>query len=256
VYESTGVLNQNQWNTNVSSRFYKNLTLFTLYVLNFAKSNTDGPATFPSNPFDDTVDYGPSVLDERHRFVLGAAIVAPHGVQISPYVVARSGTPFNITTGTDMNGDAVLTERPGFSGPLSTTAALLTRFGALDPNPPLGEEILPRNYGRAPGYFTVNVRVSKTIGFGTSKGGGPKGGTPTGGESGIKTLLTDTLTAKAYNLSFSLSVRNLLNRTNLATPTGNLTSPIFGTATSLADTYAPAPGAGNRRVEVQARLKF
>ena len=252
LYESTGVLNQNQLNTNVNSRFYKNVTLFALYVLNYANSNTDGSATFPANPFDESAEYGRSVLDERHRFVMGASILAPHGLQFNPYVVARSGTPFNITTGTDTNGDTLLTERPALAAHLNSPGAVLTTFGALDPNPLPGEEIIPRNYGRTPGYFTVNLRVSRTFGFGRS--GPPKGGTEK--ESGMKAILADTLTARAYNMIFSVSVRNLLNRTNLATPVGSLTSPLFGNATSLADSYVPAPAAGNRRVEIQLRFKF
>lgn len=252
LYESSGILNQNQWNTTVNSRFHRNVTLFVLYVLNYANADTDGPASFPANPYDLSTEYGRSVLDERHRFVLGAAIAAPGKFQLSPYIIARSGTPFNITTGTDLNGDTVLTERPAFALDPTNAGAVITPFGVLDPRPPASEEILPRNYGDAPGSFTVNLRVSRTFGFGPKKGGEPA----SGGASGVKAILTDMLTAQPYNLTFSVSVRNLFDRTNLATPIGTLTSPFFGSATSLADSYAPAPGAGNRRLEVQLRLKF
>ncbi len=240
----------------MNSRFHRNITLFVLYVLNYANSDTDGPASFPANPYDLSTEYGRSVLDERYRFVLGAAIAAPGKFQLSPYIIARSGTPFNITTGTDTNGDGVLTERPAFASDPTNAGVLITPFGVLDPRPTAGEEILPRNYGEAPSSFSVNLRVSRTFGFGSKKGGGPKGDPSSGGASGVKAILTDTLTAKPYNLTFSVSVRNLFNRTNLATPIGILTSPFFGSATSLADSYAPAPGAGNRRVEAQLRLKF
>lgn len=240
VYESSGSLNQGQWNTNVSSRFHQKVTLSALYVLNYANSDTDGPATFPADPYDDSMEYGRSLLDERHRLVLSATIAAPGRFQLSPYVVARSGTPFNITLGRDTNGDTVLTERPALAIHLNNPGTLITRFGALDPNPLPGEEIVPRNYGRAPSYFTVNFRLSRTFGVGPSKSAGSK-------SSGAE---------KPYTLTFSVSVRNLLNRVNPATPVGSLTSPVFARATSLADTYVPAPGAGNRRIEVQSRLKF
>jgi hypothetical protein len=243
VYESSGSLNQSQWNTNASSRLHKSLTLSVLYVLNYATSDTDSPTTFPANPYDDSIEYGRSILDERHRLVLTATIAAPRGFQFSPYIVARGGTPYNITLGRDTNGDTLLTERPALAVHLNSPGTIITRFGALDPNPAPGEEIMPRNYGRAPGYFTVNFKLSKTLGFGTSKSAPSKGAAASG-------------TEKPYNFTLSASARNLLNRVNPATPIGTLTSPLFGTATSLADTYAPAPGAGNRRVEVQLRLKF
>jgi hypothetical protein len=175
--------------------------------------------------------------------VLSATIAAPGGFQFSPYMVARSGTPFNITLGRDVNGDTLLTERPALAIQLNSPATVITRFGALDPNPLPGDEIVPRNYAGTPGYFTVNFRVSRIVSFGKSKGAGAQGA-------------TSSRTEKPYNLTFLVSVRNLLNRVNPAKPVGNLTSPIFGSATSLADAYAPAPEAGNRRVEVQWRLKF
>jgi len=243
VYESSGSLKQIQWNTNVSSRLHQNLTLSVLYVLNAATSDTDGPTTSPANPYDDSAEYGRSILDERHRLVVSATIAAPGGFQFSPYIVGRSGTPYNITAGRDINGDTLLTERPALTANLNSPGTVITRFGALDPNPPPGEEIVPRNSARATGYFAVNAKLTKILGFGTSKAPPPKGGAPSGAE-------------KPYNVTLSVSARNLLNRVNLATPIGNVASPVFGTATSLADTYAPAPGAGNRRVEVQLRLKF
>ncbi|MBI2832892.1 MAG: carboxypeptidase regulatory-like domain-containing protein [Acidobacteria bacterium] len=256
LYESSGTLNQNQWTTNVSSRFHRSVALFVLYVLNRARSDTDGAATFPADPYGESAEYGRSLLDERHRFVLGASIAAPRGFQLSPYIVARSGTPFNITTGSDINGDTLLTERPALAADPNNAGVVITPLGAFNPNPSSDEEMIPRNYGEASSSFTVNLRLSKTVGFGSSKSGGPKGDPASAGATGVKAILTDPLTAKAYNLTFSVSIRNLLNHTNPAIPIGTLTSPLFGRAISLADTYLPAPGAGNRRVDVQVRLRL
>ena len=57
----------------------------------------------------------------------------------------------------------------------------------LDPNPTPDETILPRNFGRGPGSVTVNMRLSKTFGFGPARegsAGGPGGGDPVGGRRG------------------------------------------------------------------------
>lgn len=251
-YESTGILNQYQWNTNVTSRFHPSLTLFAVYVLNYARSTTDGPTTFPADSYSDRAEYGRSVLDERQRLVLGASLAAPGRLLFSPYIAARSGTPFNITTGTDINGDTLLMDRPAFATDLSGAAVVTTGLGAFDTDP-RWEAIIPRNYAVGPGYFTVNLRLSRVFGFGASTSTGRPS---SGGGGAVRAPLSDTLTEKRYNMTLSVTARNLLNRTNPATPIGVLTSALFGRANALADAYKPAPGAGNRRVEVQLRLKF
>jgi len=80
--------------------------------------------------------------------------------------VVASGNPFNITIGRDLNGDALFTERPAFASDLSKPGVIVTKFGAFDPNPTFGAQIIPRNYGQGPGALTANLRVSKTWSFG------------------------------------------------------------------------------------------
>ena len=80
------------------------------------------------------------------------------------------GTSFNITSGLDSNGDGIFTERPTFGvlqnrcSELGLTASYCS-IGSNDPN-----AIIPRNWGQSPSYFSVNLRVGKTIGFGKSAG--------------------------------------------------------------------------------------
>ncbi|MCY0726062.1 hypothetical protein OVW19_30425, partial [Klebsiella pneumoniae] len=50
-------------------------------------------------------DKGPTLRDTRHRFVLSGLVHLPGGVEASTILAAQSGRPFNITTGTDDNGD-------------------------------------------------------------------------------------------------------------------------------------------------------
>ena len=111
---------------------------------------------------------------------------------------------------------------------LISPGVVITRFGALDANPLHGETIIPRDYGEAPSYFTVNLRLSRTFGLGSGK----SGGTGDTGAGVVRAPLPDILTVKRHNLTLSVSARNLLNRTNPATPTGSLTSPFFGIATA------------------------
>jgi hypothetical protein len=58
-----------------------------------------------------------------------------------------------------------------------------------------------------------------------------------------------------YNIRFSVSARNLLNTVNLASPVGNLSSPLFGQSIATGG-FGRGGGAGNRRVELQLRFSF
>ncbi len=107
---------------NLRTRFSK-YSIFGNYSLNDAKSDTDGAGTFPIDQFDLSAEYGRSTLDATHRFVIGGSYDAPYGFRIRPFIVFRSGSPFNITNGIDSNGDTLFTERPTFAQLFLTAAA-------------------------------------------------------------------------------------------------------------------------------------
>ncbi|MBA3442602.1 MAG: TonB-dependent receptor, partial [Pyrinomonadaceae bacterium] len=195
-YESSGRFNQNQLIFNLRSQFNRNVSVFANYALGKANSDTDGVGTFPANPYDLTGEYGRSLLDIRHRFVVGSSVTMPWNVRLSPFVIFRSGVPYNITSGEDLNGDTLFAERPAFATDLADPDVVNTRFGAFDTTPTLGQAIIPRNFGEGPNYFVVNLRASKTLGFGAGAGsgaashgggggrGGRGGGDPFGGGGG------------------------------------------------------------------------
>ncbi len=286
-YESNGILRQSQIITNVSNRLNRNLTIFSFYVFNKAKSDTDGVGSFPSNPLNFASDYGRAYIDTRHRFVLGGSITTKYAFRLSPFVIASSGGPFNITTGRDSNGDSIFNDRPAFGDP-STAGTIVTQFGAFNPTPITGGEIIPRNYGNAPGSFTVNLRLGRTFGFGTRNsaaagagdmgglggpggpggggmrgpgGGGPPGGGMRGGGGGGMRggggMMEGGSSDHRYNVSLSVSARNILNHVNPGAPVGNLSSPLFGQSTYLASGFGPGgSSANNRRLEFQLRFSF
>ncbi len=273
-YESVGVLNQNQMMFNLTSRMNRNFTLFAFYMLNYARSDTDGVATYASNPYNLALDYGRAAIDVRSRFVLGGSFVTKWNLRLSPFIMAHSGAPFDITTGEDNNGDAIFNARPAFADP-TKPGFLVTRFGAFDSNPTPGETIIPRNYGDGPAYFSVNLRASRTFGFGphreaaasnANSGGGPPGGggggRGPGGGGGMRMggpgrgAFGDATTDRRYNLVVGAAARNLFNTTNDGPYIGNLTSTFFGRADSLAGGFGPASAAGNRRLELQVRFMF
>lgn len=281
-YESSGTIRQNQMILNFRSNLSPKFSLFGNYRLGFAKGDTDGANSFPSYTYDFSNDFGRSSFDIRHSFIIGGNFVAPWGVTFNPFIQAMSGRPFNITRGVDSNGDSQLTERPTFGQLRDRCIELnLTNsfcdIGGNDPN-----AILPRNYGQAPSYFAVNMRISRNFGFGGGapvqtadsgrQGGGSIGtggipGTGRGGRGGGGGNrggggFGGGDNRAPYNLNVGVQVTNLFNNVNFNAPVGSLSSSRFGQSTSTAfgfGGFGPGGGFGgglNRRVELQMRFTF
>jgi hypothetical protein len=265
MYESSGLLNQNQLITSVTRRFGAGLSLFGYYAYGRAFSNTDGPGTFPMSQYNLAGEYGRAAMDIRHQGVIGASFLTPLGLRLSPFLLARSGAPFDIVTGHDLTGDGIFTARPAFAADPLAAGVVMSPWGMFNLKPGPGAVTIPRNYGQGPGYFTLNFRLSKTFGFGgTKEGGGHAAGGKHGAgglqsaESGLHNILRDGSTGQRYNLTLSIQVRNILNYMNPGIPVGNLSSPLFGMSTWLASAAGPQSVAAgdNRRIQFQLRFGF
>ena len=173
---------QNQIIASVTAR-YSRFSLSSFYTFNSAKADTSGVTYTPSIAADPGFDYGRATFDIRHRFVLMGNITAPWQLSFAPFLSANSGTPYNITTGSDLTGNNQFNARPTFAASCEQPGAVSTPYGCLDPDPlssPSGasEKIVPYNLGTGPENVSLNLRVSKTIGFGPRTGGeaGSSGG--------------------------------------------------------------------------------
>ncbi|HKP85077.1 MAG TPA: carboxypeptidase regulatory-like domain-containing protein [Blastocatellia bacterium] len=164
-FESTGLSTRHQLNFNVRTGFSRTFTLFAGYTLASTRSDTDSAYTTPANPFDLATEFGRASFDVRNSVFFGGSYLLPFEIRLSPFFVATSGRPFNITTGVDLNRDTSFSDRPAFANP-GDPGAIVTRYGVFNPNPRPGDEIIPRNFGQSPGLVTVNLNVSKTFGFG------------------------------------------------------------------------------------------
>jgi Carboxypeptidase regulatory-like domain len=281
-FESGGVFNQDQFIANFNMRAGTRLTIFSFYMFSHANSNTAGATSFASDPTRGiSADYGRAVFDVRHRVFFGGTVALPHGFRVSPFMVANSGAPFNIITGTDLNGDSIFNDRPAFAS--GTGAGIVdTNFGTFNTSPTPGEAIIPSNFGSSPAQFTLNVRLSKTIGLGPKleaansnpqqqgqggqhapgahgggEGRGPGGGGPggMGGQRGGGGFGGTEKSNQRYSLTFSANARNIFNDVNSAPPIGNLSSGLFGKSTALAGGVFNTQSA-NRRVDLQVMFSF
>jgi hypothetical protein len=263
AYESGGRFRQDQFIANVNARINKRSTLFGYYSWSSAKSDSDGAQTFPGNPYDLASEYGRAGFDVHHRGFMGGTVTGPLGLAFSPFIVIHSGEPFDITTGEDLNGDSVFNDRPAWAADLRRSSVVRTRWGVFDTRPQAGQRIIPRNLGDSPGMFGVNLRVSKSLGFGgkvqsagiAPAGGDTSGGHGPGGGHGPHHGAESSSSDKRYTLTFSVAARNLFNRVNLDTPVGNLSSPVFGQSTSIHGFGHGTPSA-NRTVDLQVRFSF
>jgi hypothetical protein len=280
-FESDGLFNQNQLISNFSVRLGTKVSVFGFYSLGFANGNTAGVGSFPSDQYDLALDYGRTAYDVRHRVVVGGSFSMPKGFRLSPFMMTSSGAPFNITVGQDLNGDSIFGDRPAFAlAGAAGSNIVATKWGTFDTAPKTGETIIPINYGTGPGFFEMNLRLSKTFAFGrraessTSQGGmqgpppgGGRGGPPPGGgglgprglsgsgggPGGPGGPFGSGSTNTRYSLTFSIGARNVFNTVNLGTPVGQLSSPLFGQSNSLAGFFA---NGGNRHVDFQAMFSF
>ncbi|MGB8507560.1 MAG: carboxypeptidase regulatory-like domain-containing protein, partial [Pyrinomonadaceae bacterium] len=175
-YESSGVQNMDQFQLGVNNRFSQAFSIFAFYTYARMRGDTDGPNSFPADYSDLRQEYGRSSFDVHHRFTLGGSIGMPWAkLLLNPIVIANSGRPFNIITGLDTNGDGQFTERPSLAS--NTTCAtrtdqapniVCTPLGTFNLRPAAGEDIIARNFGEGPGFFTVNLRISRQWSFGSS----------------------------------------------------------------------------------------
>lgn len=114
-----------------------------------------------------------------------------------------------------------------------------------------GQQSQGQGASRMGGMIMGGQRGGPGGGGGERGGGFGGGGFGGGGESG-----------RRYSLTVSLNFQNLLNHANLANPTGNLSSRLFGISNSTTGGFAgfglggPGSFAYNRRIDASVRFSF
>src|SRR6202166_2428922 len=282
-YVSEAVFRQNQLITNTNVRLGSKIQLSGYYVLNYANSDTSGVSSFPSNSYDISADYGRASFDTRHRLFLISSFSLPLNFRLSPFMILSSGSPFNLTTTNDLNNDSIFNDRPGLVStatcagvvaPTPPSTTYCTPLGTFDSAPTAGEKITPINYETGPAHAVVNLRLTKTFGFGPKvsrpagnrggDGGGGGGRGMGGGGGGSRGPLfggggglggNSSGSDRRYSLTFGVTARNVFNKVNLANPSGILGSRFFDTPNGLQGSSF-SNSAANRRIDLQATFSF
>ena len=244
-YTSEGIANTQRLTTNFTVRFGTRLFVYGYYQLQSMRSESD--ESFVSNSYNPGADYGRSANDSRHQATIGSALQLPFQLRATTFLRMRSGAPFNITVGQDLNGDSIFNDRPAFATDLTRSSVVATEYGTFDTSPLPGQKIIPANYGQGPALFVVNLNLNKTISFGPATK--PAGAAAAKLAPGQKPHVN-----RRFSLDIGVDAQNLFNQVNLASPVGTLNSSLFGKSIALA-AGSGSTGA-NRIIEISTFFRF
>jgi hypothetical protein len=150
---------------------------------------------------------------------LDGTLHLPFKLDLASQFSARQGRPYNITTGTDANGDGTFNDRPSYAS-ATGPGVYNTPFGLLTTNTVNGD--VPRNRGTMPSVWHLYSNVSRAFSLNPRDANHP------------------------YTLTFNARAANLLNHTN-TTAVGTVLSPTLG---------EPISAEAARRVELGIRFAF
>lgn len=147
---------------------------FYTYGHNFSHDDNERDAStrYAVDPMNLDFDWGRSILDVRHNFVMNGVWSLPWGFQVSPIVTARSGVPLNVTTDSDSATQTPLNDSRGvltlFRNLIGQPNAIVFLGGNGDGNsssdrPWVDGKPFPRNSLSQPWHFNWDLRVSKTV---------------------------------------------------------------------------------------------
>jgi len=211
------------------SNHYQALVSYTL-----SKAQDDTVVSSLSDHYGYVKVQRPGAADRRHRLVVSGIVELPAQLQLSAIGDFRSSLPFGpVTPGLDLNNDTQF-------GTTTTTADLppgvipLSGCRSLNLDAINGfrtaRNLTPVSQVDCPGFANVDVRLSKSLRFGSTRA------------------------------EFIAQLFNIFNRANFNTPSNNISSgndpitgrPLFGTVTSLlANINAPS-----RQAEFAVRFQF
>lgn len=262
IYQFSSDANGNLERFYVNYRVHLGSRLFGFGRLNFEKNygESEGIDHFPSDQYNLRADYGRLTIARPVLFTGGFTWSLPHDFEVSPFLDARSGIPFDITTGTDLNGDTIYNDRPSFAAGPSQGAVVQTAFGTFNTSPGTSPPI-PRNYGTSPGLVWLDIRVAK----GFHVGPRPQASVATAGSGASQTQVQD----RPWDLRFEVEAQNPVNHNNPGVPVGVLgvapcaagqactpvPSAYFGHSLSLSNDFSPNT-ASNRTIFLRTTFTF
>jgi hypothetical protein len=186
MISSGGNSNYNGLGVNLNKRYRKHYQFNLAYTWSHGLDNCPeygiaGGSEYPQDNFNRRAEYGNSLADVRH-VLNGSAVLRPrlqnrflNSNQLAVFLFVRSGTTFNVLSGTDLNRDSRNNDRPYFfgrnigKGPASTqTDARYSRFIPIREGLKAQFTIEAANIFNAPVPDSTTTFINRTYGTGTT----------------------------------------------------------------------------------------
>jgi len=226
--ESTATLHVDSINAGLNINLPKRRAfVFANYAFNRQMSDADGAFSLPANSYDLAAEWSRVTGVPRHIASAVMNTTLTKSLRLAVSTSARSGAPYNVTTGRDDNGDTVFNDRPAGVGRNSLTTA---------------------------GMWDMAARVTYAFGFGEKPAGAGGPGGPQvimvrGGGAGdlLGALGGGGAENKRIRIELFAAASNLSNTVNPIGYSGVMTSPFFG---------KPTAAASARKVDIGMKIGF
>jgi hypothetical protein len=148
--------------TKLERRFRARSQFFVSYT--FTSASDNNPMARYRDPFDPSIEFGPSNFERRHALVASGSIVLPLDITVGVLWTVRSELPWTPTAGVDINKDGFNTDLvPGTTrndGSRNLDLAAINAWRALN-----GRGAIPASQVDSSFINNADVRASKAIRF-------------------------------------------------------------------------------------------
>jgi len=220
-YQNSGRLRGNLVSFNLDQHDYKRFGLHFRYARqNFRADTADAGIDSPQSSYSDKGESGRAEWSKNNYYTLMGNLNLPWKFELAEEFDAGDGSRYNITTGTDNNGDGDFNDRPAYAsapGP----GVYSTRFGLLTTNTVNGD--VARDLGTMPGPIHLDMNLSRAF------------------------QLNRKDKEDSRTLTFNARSANLLNHTNVTAVNTVLSSSAVG---------QPIAAETPRRIELGVRFTF
>jgi Carboxypeptidase regulatory-like domain/TonB dependent receptor len=221
-YQNSGHLGGNNISFSLDQHDYKWFGLSARYVhLNFKANIADNPLS-PQSSYSNDGDSARVDWLSANNVTMFGNLNLSYGIELSTQFDRSSGHPYDITTGTDNNGDGNFNDRPSYASSSATGSGVYsTQFGLLTSNTVNGN--VSRNLGTMPATMHLDTNLSRAF------------------------ILNPKDKDHPRTLTFNARSANLINHTNVTAVNTILSSGTIG---------QPLTAEAARRIEIGARFSF
>jgi TonB dependent receptor-like, beta-barrel len=164
--QSIGELTYKALMVRLDKRFDNRYLYLLSYTLAEGNGNLASPGTSSriTKAEDAALDWGPAANDRRQVLVASGSVLLPYGVTLGGVWTLRSTLPFSAIAGTDLNGDALVTDYvPGTTRTIGTrdNARMLEAVNTWRTANGLGP--IPESQIDANEFHSLDMRVSKSF---------------------------------------------------------------------------------------------